>query len=169
MRQGVPRVTKILITGMSGTGKSTVISELASRGYRAIDTDDDAWSEWKIDGTGQQDWVWRKDRISELLESWKDRHLLLSGCKSNQGDFYPLLDCVVLLTAPLDLLLYRVVHRSNNDYGRSSFDQFMIRKHVETVEPLLRDSSDVILDTAKMGIDEVADAIESLLVGESLP
>jgi dephospho-CoA kinase len=39
-------VTKILITGMSGTGKSATIVELASRDYRAIDTDDDTWLEW---------------------------------------------------------------------------------------------------------------------------
>jgi dephospho-CoA kinase len=48
-------VTKILITGMSGTGKSTVISELADRGYHAVDTDNDFWSEWRTDDAGQQD------------------------------------------------------------------------------------------------------------------
>ncbi len=31
---------------MSGTGKSTLIGELAARGYKAIDTDTDEWSEW---------------------------------------------------------------------------------------------------------------------------
>jgi hypothetical protein len=29
---------------MSGTGKSTVLVELASRGYRVVDLDDDGWS-----------------------------------------------------------------------------------------------------------------------------
>src|ERR687897_3236226 len=47
---GVP-VRRILITGMSGTGKSTVVSELAARGHRAIDLDSDTWSEWvRVDG-----------------------------------------------------------------------------------------------------------------------
>jgi predicted ATPase len=31
---------RVLLTGMSGTGKSTVIKELAARGYKAVDTDD---------------------------------------------------------------------------------------------------------------------------------
>ena len=34
------------LTGMSGTGKSTVIQELQRRGYKAIDTDwDPEWEE----------------------------------------------------------------------------------------------------------------------------
>lgn len=37
---------RVLLTGMSGTGKSTVIRELAARGYKAIDADDDGWSHW---------------------------------------------------------------------------------------------------------------------------
>ncbi len=37
---------RVLLTGMSGTGKSTPIHELAARGYKAIDTASDEWSEW---------------------------------------------------------------------------------------------------------------------------
>ena len=37
---------RILLTGMSGTGKSAIISELAARGYKAIDADCDEYSEW---------------------------------------------------------------------------------------------------------------------------
>lgn len=157
-------MTRVLITGMSGTGKSSVIEELVRRGVFAIDTDTDEWSVWQRDSTnGGHDWVWREDRIGALLASSEIPSVVLGGCKTNQGRFYPQIDHVVLLTAPLDLLLYRVEHRTDNNYGKTPFDQFMIRQHVETVEPILRKSSDLILDTADMGIEEVADAIESLL------
>jgi dephospho-CoA kinase len=33
-------LTKVLLTGMSGTGKSTVLRELARRGHRVVDTDE---------------------------------------------------------------------------------------------------------------------------------
>ena len=87
----------ILITGMSGTGKSTVIEELAARGYRAVDIDSPEWSEYAPDG----DWIWREDRVQALLDSLgEDDILFLSGCAENQGKFYPWFDKVVLLSAP---------------------------------------------------------------------
>ena len=39
-------VKRVLLTGMSGTGKSTLIGELAAHGYKAVDLDADEWSEW---------------------------------------------------------------------------------------------------------------------------
>jgi adenylate kinase family enzyme len=39
-------VKRVLLTGMSGTGKSSLIVELAARGYKAVDVDSDEWSEW---------------------------------------------------------------------------------------------------------------------------
>ena len=33
-------MSKILVTGMSGTGKSSALAELDRRGYRVVDTDD---------------------------------------------------------------------------------------------------------------------------------
>jgi len=35
-----------VVIGNAGTGKSTLIRELATRGSRAVDTDTDEWSEW---------------------------------------------------------------------------------------------------------------------------
>jgi hypothetical protein len=49
---------RVLLTGMSGTGKSTVIDELVARGFRAIDADE-GWSQSGPEG----DWVWIEDRI----------------------------------------------------------------------------------------------------------
>ena len=37
---------RILITGMSGTGKSSLVAELAARGYKAVDADSAEYSEW---------------------------------------------------------------------------------------------------------------------------
>ena len=39
-------VSMVLVTGMSGTGKSTALVELARRGFRTVDTDEPGWSTW---------------------------------------------------------------------------------------------------------------------------
>ena len=46
-------VKRVLLTGMSGTGKSTLITALAARGFKAVDMDEPEWSEYGPDG----DWV----------------------------------------------------------------------------------------------------------------
>ena len=101
-------MTTVLITGMSGTGKSTALKLLGERGYRVVDTDSDAWSEWVTLPDGSLDWVWREDAIRKLLDDRGPRSLFVAGCKSNQGAFYPMFDEIVLLSAPAEVLLERI-------------------------------------------------------------
>ncbi|MEU0563582.1 hypothetical protein [Dactylosporangium sp. NPDC006015] len=49
-------MSKILITGMSGTDKSSALSELARHGYRVVDTDDPGRREHR----GEWLWVFRE-------------------------------------------------------------------------------------------------------------
>jgi predicted ATPase len=58
---------KVLITGMSGTGKSTGLRVLGSRGHRTVDTDTDRCSHWVMLPDGSSDWVWREQAITDLL------------------------------------------------------------------------------------------------------
>lgn len=126
---------RVLLTGMSGTGKSTVIGELAMRGFRTVDMDDPGWSEYALDG----DWIWREDRIRALLSSVKeDETLFVSGCATNQGKFYPLFEEIVLLSAPAAVLVERLTTRTNNPYGKRPDELAATLGYLETVEPLLR-------------------------------
>ncbi|MCI4509604.1 AAA family ATPase, partial [Escherichia coli] len=133
-----PDVASVLVTGMSGTGKSTALGELGRRGYRVVDTDSPDWSEWI---PAADEWLWREDRMAQLLASEEDDVLYVSGCMSNQGKFYDRFDAVVLLSAPLDVILERVANRTTNDYGKGPRELDLIRFHLETVEPLLRATS----------------------------
>ena len=126
---------KILLTGMSGTGKSAALAKLEQRGFSVVDTDYGDWCEWS-DAEGG--YVWREDRIAELLARDHGPALYVSGTVSNQGRFYPQFDAVVLLSAPADVLLRRIDTRETNDYGKSSGDRDLILRHLAEVEPLLR-------------------------------
>src|SRR5437016_2143519 len=147
---------RVLLTGMSGTGKSTLIRALAARGYKAIDTDSDAWSVWATvpsdaDASGapaELDWVWREDRIQRLLSTEDADVLFVSGCKSNQGKFYPQFDHIVLLSAPTQLLVGRLATRSTNAYGKQPDELARILRHLQTVEPRLRRAASLEVDTS---------------------
>lgn len=145
-------MARIFITGMSGTGKSTVLAELATRGWRTIDTDYDDWT----DGDGG---LWDEARMLDLLTQEPD--VVVSGTSENQGRFYDRFEHVVLLSAPADVLIDRVRRRTNNPYGRSEEEQQQIRSHVVEVEPLLRRGATAELD-ARLPVENLADAIENL-------
>jgi predicted ATPase len=127
-------VRRILVTGMSGTGKSSALAELARQGFRTVDTDEPGWTVEDADG-GQ--W-WDEGRIEELLAEEEGPTLYVSGTVSNQGRFYDRFDAVVLLSAPADVLLDRLSARTANDYGKSPEERALILEHVRTVEPQLR-------------------------------
>jgi adenylate kinase family enzyme len=133
-------VTKVLITGMSGAGKSSALAILSRRGYRAIDTDDPGWTEWAVSATepGGGEWLWVEDRIDELLSADDARPLFVQGCVRNQAKFYDRFDAVVLLSAPAEVVLDRIAHRTTNDYGKAAAERELILHHLATVEPLLR-------------------------------
>ena len=164
---------RVLLTGMSGTGKSTLIGGLAARGYKAIDMDTDEWSEW-VTGAGsdrsrpveEPDWVWREDRIRRLLATEDTDVLFVSGCKSNQGMFYAHFDHVVLLSAPVPLLMQRLATRTTNPYGKHPDELARILGHVHSVEPLLRRAASLEVDTSAP-VEQVIETILSLVLADT--
>jgi shikimate kinase len=154
-------VKRVLLTGMSGTGKSTVIAELAARGYKAIDTDYGNWHEW-VTVAGEPDWVWREDRIRDLLATEDAEVLFVSGTASNQGQFYRQFDHVVLLSAPTPVIVDRLTTRTNNPYGKHPDELARVLGHIESVEPLLRRGATLEVDTS-VPLDQVVETIVRLV------
>jgi cytidylate kinase len=121
-------MSRVLVTGMSGAGKSTVLDELRRRGLHAVDTDYEGWE--------QPDGDWDLPRMDRLLAGHQD--VIVSGTVENQVRFYDRFEHIVLLSAPLDVLMQRVADRTNNSYGKSSAEREEIARYFHTVEPLLR-------------------------------
>jgi shikimate kinase len=139
-------VRKVLVTGMSGTGKSTALDELSQRGFRVVDTDEPGWTVWDDQDDG---YVWQADRIAELLSIDEGPTLYVSGTVSNQGRFYPHFDAVVLLTAPAEVLLSRIDSRTSNPYGKTGDERELILRNLSEVEPLLRATCTHEIDTTR--------------------
>jgi broad-specificity NMP kinase len=174
----------VLITGMSGTGKSTDIRALAARGYKAVDLDSDEWSHWVSVGGDDpfdppsgpeskwrsRDWVWREDRVAGLLAGPYTDVMFVSGTAANQGKFHPQLDHIVLLRAPTHVLIERLSSRATNDYGKNPDELARVLQHVETVESLLQRAASLEVDTS-VSLDQVLqivdDAVRSDLANHS--
>ena len=152
---------KVLVTGMSGTGKSTALRLLGLRGHRVVDTDTSQWSRWVTLADGSADWIWREDAISALLAGHRDGRLFVAGCKTNQGQFYPQFDHVALLSAPADVLLARIAQRTGNPYGKRADERELILYYLATVEPRLRATATVEINAAAP-ISEVVQRLEEL-------
>ena len=144
------------MTGMSGTGKSSALVELGRRGFRVVDTDSPAWSEW-----AQDEWLWREDRIADLLAVQGERPLFVSGCMSNQGKFYDRFDAVVLLSAPAEVILDRIERRTTNDYGKTTAERALVLHHLATVEPRLRATCTHEVDASRP-LEDVVDALAGI-------
>jgi dephospho-CoA kinase len=160
-------VKRILLTGMSGTGKSTAIAALAERGFKAVDLDTDEWSEYLPvaagDGVlGGLDLVWREDRLRELLTTEDAEVLFVSGSAPNQPRFYPWFDYIVLLSAPAEIMAERLTTRTNNPYGQQSGEVDRALQLKQTIEPRLRSAAHLEIDTSA-ALDEVLARILSLL------
>jgi shikimate kinase len=145
-------MARVLLTGMSGAGKSTVLSAVAQRGYPTVDTDYDGW---ELPGA-----LWDEPRMSALLA--EHTTIAVSGTAQNQGRFYDRFEHVIYLRVPLETLLDRVRVRTNNPYGKTAEHQADITRYVAEVEPLIRRTATLELD-GLLTISVLADRVENCL------
>src|SRR5690625_7171975 len=105
----------IFVTGLSGVGTSSALEQLGKEGYNVADTD---YGYVKlVINEGVEERVWDEEKITQLLEQYKQSHLFISGGYSNQGKFYKHFDYVVLLKGNLNVMLDRINKRTKHNYG----------------------------------------------------
>lgn len=136
---------RVLITGMSGVGKSSVLAHLRCLGYKTVDTDYGGWVRTvpvTEDPYGTKtEQLLDEDRFRTLL-AVEDAPILFVSCTTrNQATFYPDFDDVVLLSAPPEVVRERLTSRTTNPYGKEPEELSEALRLQQTVEPLLRTSA----------------------------
>jgi broad-specificity NMP kinase len=163
---------RYLITGVAGTGKSTLAKELRQRGYAAYDTEE-GFSYYIDKSTGErcaypkqptQEWYAGHERVfdEQVLMNLMKKHahepLFICSITANQAKFYPQFDKLFLLTAPDETITHRLGTRTNNYFGRHPLDlQRVIGRH-QQFDDELRALGAVPIDSTRP-IEAVADEI----------
>jgi len=163
-----------LITGVAGTGKSTLAKELRRRGYAAYDTEE-GFSYYIDKKTGErcaypkqpsQEWYDGHERVFDervlmnLMKKHADEPLFICSITANQAKFYPDFDKIFLLSASDELITHRLGTRTNNYFGRNPLDlQRVIGRHQQFDDELL--ALDAIPIDAAQDISGMTDDIVS--------
>jgi dephospho-CoA kinase len=149
---------RILLTGMSGVGKSTVAERLSELGFKVVETDEGGYS--VVDDHGEQHWD--IDSVHGLLVTEDADVLFVVGSDDAQVLFYPDFDHIVLLSAPREVMVERLASRTNNPFGKSPEELAKILADLETFEPRMRRDATHEIDTSKP-LDRVIDEILGLV------
>lgn len=156
-------MTRVLLTGMSGVGKTTVLAGLRGRGWRTVDADEDGLVDEHPDRTDLR----LPELVAILQQPRHDRPLAVAATGEGQDRLYPLVDHVVALVAPWPVVEERLATRTTNDFGKDPSERERARADLETYEPLLRSSADVVLDTSTHSLDEVVARLDALAAAPS--
>jgi len=123
-----------LVTGLPGSGKSTLCAELKARGYEAYDGDEDGLAKW-YDGKGRAiDEERYRDRSPEFLRQHsrdisretvegltakaRNRSIFLCGDPENEVELNDLFEEVFALVLDDATRNHRLVTRTNNQWGK---------------------------------------------------
>ena len=129
---------KTYITGISGTGKTTLANALHEKGFKTISIDETpglcSWVNRK-DGSkvhheavvdkefiNAHKWVCDKEHLRNLITDNED--VYVCGVSENQDEYLDLFDRVILLQCEPEVFLQRLLDRTNdNPFGKDKSAQ----------------------------------------------
>lgn len=164
---------KLFITGISGTGKTSVLAELQKHGYLVIDLDATGLCRWKNKTTGEfteygfsgqsfqwlteHGWYCDIEKLNILLSVIrKDKHVFVSGIVENIKEISKEFDRVYLLNTDDEIIKKRLNSRTNNHFAKKEDEQEFIFSHSKE---LLNDLENTIYIDANKSLDIIANEI----------
>lgn len=164
----------ILVTGVSGVGKSALSLKLSEKGYTAYDAEEIeelfrmfdkntgeemlAWDNDDPEVVKRMNWVCDVQKLKAHIANQKSDFIFYCGASSNNTEIIPLFDTVVLLTADEQILRERLSSRTSNNFGKVKEVQDMVIGWKNWFENETVDRGAITIDTNK-NVDQVADEV----------
>lgn len=161
----------ILITGVAGTGKSSVCSKLNKLGYKAFGIEDmpgmftmidsrtgkkyKHYSNEKIEMVKNAEWVCDKKKLENHILNNLNNTLFYCGTASNIEDLLPLFDKVFLLTTTEEVLRKRLSKRKHGEFGSAGEVQNYVFSWKTWWEDLLIEKGAIKVNSDRK-LDEIA-------------
>lgn len=107
----------IYITGPTGSGKSTICEALRQKGFEVYDTDDEGMRKAQtIDD--KELLTLDLEYLQKLYDTANDRLVFICGTSPTDLDAKYQFSTIILLDINEDEQRYRILHRTNNKYGK---------------------------------------------------
>ena len=152
------------ITGVCGTGKTTVAQELNNRGIRAIDQDSKEYGlcSWKHNktkedaqfeyGIGKEfleanDYYCDVEKLKRLLDTTFDETVFVCGVSANQDEYLDLFDKVFLLRCAPETFVKRIDAREDNEFGKHQSEKEHILDWYQELEAGLINKGAVVINS----------------------
>jgi len=170
----------VLVTGISGAGKSTVCAELRRRGHDAHDSDSDGNAVWvdrttgeligRIESVGRTpgfleryEWRFDPERVETLARRAEDHLVFLCGATANEAAVWSLFRVAIYLAIDDHTLRRRLATRTSNDFGRSDYERDMVLGWHQVAEDDYRRFGAVVVDGTRP-LSEVVDAVLAVAI-----
>jgi dephospho-CoA kinase len=176
---------KIYVTGIGGTGKSTVAKRLNEIGIPAIDIDKEkeiGLCSWVHKKTGENAGRWHSERGAEFLETHdyicdpeklkqlmnqyegKSDVVVVVGLSDNQKDFLNLFDKVIFFDCDIETFLSRIDQREDNQFGKGEAERRMILEWYPELKQEMIELGAIVInvdDTPEHVLEKVISQIKS--------
>lgn len=166
---------KILVTGATGSGKTTLETVFRAMGYKTIDIDTGGFAGWINRDTGEAqeyrsddaewlksvDWLLKADDLKEALDNSKSDLVITFGSTNDIHKHLGIFDKVVLLKYPNnESLISRLESRPSYSFGKSSSEREAALAHLWPYQELIESTGADVVDCT-LSLNDVVSAIEA--------
>lgn len=151
-----------LIEGVSGSGKTTVATELQRRGYHVIHGDrelayqGDPKTGEPTNGFKHEHHIWNVDKVRAIIADKGKAVTYFCGGSRNFSKFIDLLDGVFVLEVDIDTLNRRLEQRPDDEWGSKQSERDLVARLHRTKEDLPKNG--ITIDTSAP-LSQVVDEI----------